>query len=100
VFSDVALHHADLILFVAQASDDPAVRPWERAAFGSATAPVARRALVLCRRVFAVTQLLNRRDGRPFDEPAARRYAEFASSLSVLLESLARIDAGERRVSS
>jgi putative ABC transport system ATP-binding protein len=51
-------------------------------------------------RVFAVTQLLNRRDGRPFDEPAARRYAEFASSLSVLLESLARIDAGERRVSS
>jgi hypothetical protein len=38
--------------------------------------------------VFAVTQLLNRRDGRPFDEQDTRRYAEFASSLSVLLESL------------
>ncbi|MCE3285230.1 MAG: cyclic nucleotide-binding protein [Steroidobacteraceae bacterium] len=48
VFSDIALHHADLILLVAQASDDPAVRPWERAAFESASAPVARRALVLC----------------------------------------------------
>jgi putative ABC transport system ATP-binding protein len=38
--------------------------------------------------VFAVTQLLNRRDGRPFDEQDAKRYQEFASSLSVLLESL------------
>jgi putative ABC transport system ATP-binding protein len=49
-------------------------------------------------RVFAVTQLLNRRDGRPFDESDARLYAEFAASLSVLLESLVRLDAGERRV--
>jgi len=40
--------------------------------------------------VFAVTQLLNRRDGRPFDEQDTRRYAEFASSLSVLLESLVK----------
>jgi NTE family protein len=48
VFSDIALHHADLILLVAQSSDDPAVRPWERAAFESAAAPVARKALVLC----------------------------------------------------
>jgi hypothetical protein len=32
--------------------------------------------------------LLNRRDGRPFDDKDTRRYAEFASSLSVLLESL------------
>ncbi|HET9694540.1 MAG TPA: patatin-like phospholipase family protein [Steroidobacteraceae bacterium] len=47
-FSDIALHHADLILLVAQSSDDPSMRPWERAAFESATAPVARRALVLC----------------------------------------------------
>jgi putative ABC transport system ATP-binding protein len=39
-------------------------------------------------RVFAVTQLLNRRDGRPFDDQDAKRYQEFASSLSVLLESL------------
>jgi hypothetical protein len=40
--------------------------------------------------VFAVTQLLNRRDGKPFDEADTRRYAEFATSLSVLLESRAR----------
>ena len=38
--------------------------------------------------VFAVTQLLNRRDGRPFDEADEARYAEFAGSLGVLLESL------------
>ena len=46
--------------------------------------------------VFAVTQLLNRRDGRPFDEQDTRRYAEFASSLSVLLESLVKLG-GQRR---
>jgi putative ABC transport system ATP-binding protein len=38
--------------------------------------------------VFAVTQLLNRRDGQPFDEADERRYADFAASLGVLLESL------------
>jgi adenylate cyclase len=37
--------------------------------------------------VFAVTQLLNRRDGRPFDEADEARYADFAASLGVLLES-------------
>jgi putative ABC transport system ATP-binding protein len=45
-------------------------------------------------RVFAVTQLLNRRDGMPFDDNDERRYGEFASSLSVLLESL--VSAGQR----
>jgi putative ABC transport system ATP-binding protein len=40
-------------------------------------------------RVFAVTQLLNRRDGQPFDEHDERRFAEFAASLGALLESLA-----------
>ena len=38
--------------------------------------------------VFAVTQLLNRRDGQPFDEHDEQRFAEFAASLGVLLESL------------
>jgi putative ABC transport system ATP-binding protein len=38
--------------------------------------------------VFAVTQLLNRRDGQPFDDRDERRYIEFAASLSVLLETL------------
>ncbi len=45
--------------------------------------------------VFAVTQLLNRRDGAPFDDADARRYGDFAASLSVLLESLVR--AGQAR---
>ena len=39
--------------------------------------------------VFAVTQLLNRRDGQPFDERDERRFTEFATSLGVLLESVA-----------
>ena len=47
--------------------------------------------------MFAVTQLLNRRDGRPFDEQDTRRYAEFAASLSVLLESLVELDRGPVR---
>jgi putative ABC transport system ATP-binding protein len=47
-------------------------------------------------RVFAVTQLLNRRDGQPFDDDDERRYADFASSLSVLLESL--VEMGGRAV--
>jgi putative ABC transport system ATP-binding protein len=42
-------------------------------------------------RVFAVTQLLNRRDGRPFDDADERRYTEFAASLAVLLESVVRV---------
>lgn len=41
--------------------------------------------------MFAVTQLLNRRDGQPFDERDERRFAEFAGSLGVLLESLVGI---------
>jgi len=38
--------------------------------------------------VFAVTQLLNRGDGRPFDTDDERRFAEFAASLGLLLETL------------
>ncbi|MBL8200900.1 MAG: ATP-binding cassette domain-containing protein [Chromatiales bacterium] len=38
--------------------------------------------------VFAVTQLLNRRDGQPFDEQDEQRFAELAASLGVLLETL------------
>jgi energy-coupling factor transporter ATP-binding protein EcfA2 len=44
--------------------------------------------------VFAVTQLLNRRDGQPFDENDERRFAEFAASLGILLESLVGMVAG------
>jgi adenylate cyclase len=44
--------------------------------------------------VFAVTQLLNRRDGQPFDAADEQRYADFAASLGVLLESLVEMDRG------
>ena len=41
--------------------------------------------------VFAVTQLLNRKDGRPFNEIDEKRFAEFAKSLGVILEALHRM---------
>jgi len=44
--------------------------------------------------VFAVTQLLNRRDGLPFDEADEARYADFAGSLGLLLESLVAMGGG------
>jgi putative ABC transport system ATP-binding protein len=47
--------------------------------------------------VFAVTQLLNRRDGAPFDATDEERYADFAASLGVLLESLVAMDGGPGR---
>ena len=46
--------------------------------------------------VFAVTQLLNRHDGRPFDAADEQRYADFAASLGVLLESLVEMDRGPK----
>jgi len=47
---DVALRHSDLTLFVADATGDPAVRPWERAVFGEMASQASRRALVLLHR--------------------------------------------------
>ena len=47
VFTEMALHNADLILLVGQAGDDAAPRSWEMQAFDATNAPVARRALVL-----------------------------------------------------
>jgi energy-coupling factor transporter ATP-binding protein EcfA2 len=47
--------------------------------------------------VFAVTQLLNRRDGAPFDAADEKRYADFAASLGVLLESLVEMDRAPAR---
>ena len=44
---DVAVRHADLVLLVANAAGDPAVRPWERAMFDASAGLVSRRALVL-----------------------------------------------------
>lgn len=38
--------------------------------------------------VFAVAQLLNRRDGQPFEDADADRFAEFLDSLGVILETL------------
>lgn len=48
--------------------------------------------------VIAVAQLLNRRDGKPFDAEDEARFAEFMRSIGVLLQSWARIEAGRARV--
>ena len=41
--------------------------------------------------VFAVAQLLNRKDGRPFDEGDERLFSEFAGSIAVLLETWSKL---------
>jgi adenylate cyclase len=43
-------------------------------------------------RVFAVAQLLNRNDGKPFDEKDEARFGEFIRSLGVILETWARLE--------
>jgi predicted acylesterase/phospholipase RssA/CRP-like cAMP-binding protein len=47
IFTDMALHNADLIMLVGQAHESSVVQSWERRAFEGDGAPVARRALVL-----------------------------------------------------
>jgi len=42
-------------------------------------------------RVFAVAQLLNRRDGQPFDAGDEQHFAEFVAPLGVILETLQRM---------
>jgi len=42
-------------------------------------------------KVFAVTQLLNRLDGKPFDDADEQKFAHFAASLGVILETLHRL---------
>jgi len=91
VSSNIALHHADLILLVAQGADDPAVRPWEHAAFASATAPVARRALVLCHDGDG-DQLPG--TGAWLDERRADFHVHLRSGVRNDLDRLARIVAG------
>ena len=46
-FSRLALRHADLVLLVADANDDPAPRSWELALLPGPAEPAARRALLL-----------------------------------------------------
>jgi adenylate cyclase len=79
---------------VADAYADPRFNPSVDRATGFRTRSIL--ALPLIDRkgaVFAVTQLLNRRDGQPFDATDERRFAEFAGSLGVLLESLVGLGA-------
>ena len=45
-------------------------------------------------KIFAVTQLLNRKDGKPFDDDDEKKLAEFADSLGVILEALHRMHGG------
>jgi energy-coupling factor transporter ATP-binding protein EcfA2 len=47
-------------------------------------------------RVFGVAQLLNRRDGRPFDASDEERFARFTARLGVILESWQRLDRWSR----
>jgi putative ABC transport system ATP-binding protein len=46
--------------------------------------------------VFAVAQLLNRRDGQPFDEGDEKRFAEFLQSIGVILETMEGLTIGKR----
>ena len=43
-------------------------------------------------RVFAVAQLLNRKDGQPFDQGDEQRFADFIQSIGVILETLEGLD--------
>jgi adenylate cyclase len=47
-------------------------------------------------RIFGVAQLLNRRDGRPFDPADEQRFARFAAPLGLILESWQRLDRWSR----
>jgi putative ABC transport system ATP-binding protein len=51
-------------------------------------------------RLFAVTQLLNRRDGAPFDKADEEKFAHFADSLGVILETLHRLHGDSMRPGS
>ncbi len=44
---EVAVRHADLVLLVADAASEAALRPWEKEVFGSPSGATSRRALVL-----------------------------------------------------
>jgi adenylate cyclase len=44
-------------------------------------------------RVFAVAQLLNRRDGESFDTADEERFAKFAGSIGLILETWSRLTA-------
>jgi hypothetical protein len=47
--------------------------------------------------VFAVSQLLNRRDGRPFDATDERHFKEFLGPIAVMLETWWRMTHLRRR---
>ena len=47
--------------------------------------------------VFGVAQLLNRRDGRPFEASDEARFARFTADLGVILESWQRLDRAMRQ---
>ncbi len=45
--------------------------------------------------VFAVAQLLNRRDGKPFDEGDEKQFAEFIKSIGIILETMEGLSLGK-----
>ena len=46
--------------------------------------------------VFAVAQLLNRRDGKPFDDSDEKKFSEFIQSIGVILETMEGLSMGRR----
>ena len=46
-------------------------------------------------KVFAVAQLLNRRDGQPFDDGDEKQFAEFLQSIGVILETMEGLTVGK-----
>ena len=48
--------------------------------------------------VFAVAQLLNRKDGNPFDANDERRFGEFTDSLGVVLETVHQLHSTQQRI--
>jgi adenylate cyclase len=49
-------------------------------------------------RIFAVVELLNKREAAAFDATDERRLSEFASSIGVVLESWWRMSRGQDRI--
>ncbi|MGH9888588.1 MAG: hypothetical protein ACREBE_23850, partial [bacterium] len=50
--------------------------------------------------VIAVAQLLNRSDGKPFDEQDETRFVEFMRSIGVILEGFAKVESGRGKGSA
>ncbi len=86
------------IVRVADAYADPRFSPEMDRRTGFRTRTIMAAPLPDARgQVFAVAQMLNRRDGKPFDDDDARRFAEFLQPIGVMLETWWRMTTLRRR---